>query len=190
MTSKIANMTSADSYKVRTFMHEKCCAIANTIKPFRLLDLPPEIWSNIGKLVVDETETITAYIIYQCARAAEPADTRQPAVTRTCRILRSELLAYYYKHKVDARMTPTSAASPKVGKWLRAIGQQNRMVISNFWGIYYATEAQVGQPIRDGFEKELQVEFEFGETKPFDELPDIGWGVRNPERMCMNVRFI
>ena len=94
-----------------------------------LLDLPAEIWSKIGQLVIQNAEICDANDIV-IARRCPP---RQPAITRTCNALRSELLPLYYRHRVELRLP--SFVFPgdldedlrPVGKWLRAIGPTNRL---------------------------------------------------------------
>ncbi|EME87732.1 uncharacterized protein MYCFIDRAFT_75576 [Pseudocercospora fijiensis CIRAD86] len=83
-------------------------------QPFRLLDLPDELWVKIGKFAVTYSDVI---LINQDLRVKEPTEARkndddgnqrcekecciikrdQPAITKTCRLLRTELLPEYYK---------------------------------------------------------------------------------------------
>lgn len=53
----------------------------------------------------------------------------QPAITRTCSILRAELLPYYYKTSVSIDIEELGSQSSTVGKWLRAIGPENRLLV-------------------------------------------------------------
>ena len=53
----------------------------------------------------------------------------QPAITRTCQILRAELLPYYYIARVLIDVDDLGSRSNLVGKWLRAIGPENRKFV-------------------------------------------------------------
>ncbi|KAK4611497.1 hypothetical protein CLAFUW4_13210 [Fulvia fulva] len=66
--------------------------------PQGLLDLPPEIWSQIGKLVVDNEANLPYYDFLTVERLSRGQP--QPPVTRVCKVLREELLPYYYKTKI------------------------------------------------------------------------------------------
>lgn len=54
-------------------------------QPFRLLDLPAELWSKIGKIAIDDAPSFT----YNPLALRYPPDTKgQPDITRICRVLR------------------------------------------------------------------------------------------------------
>lgn len=65
---------------------------------FRLLDLPPEIWSHIVKLAVEgadydigNSEKLTIF-----NRRRRLRGTTQPGITRTCRAIRHETIPHFY----------------------------------------------------------------------------------------------
>ncbi|KAM3418922.1 hypothetical protein BST61_g4880 [Cercospora zeina] len=62
--------------------------------PFRLLDLPPELWIRVCELAVIRPKSIVL------GRESDFADmakiVRQPNITRACRLLRSEALPVFY----------------------------------------------------------------------------------------------
>ncbi|KAK4497309.1 hypothetical protein PRZ48_011759 [Zasmidium cellare] len=62
------------------------------VKPFRLLDLPPEIWSKIGKMVIDDIPEVTMYTFRRF-----PCKDHQAPILRTCRVVREELLPYFWE---------------------------------------------------------------------------------------------
>lgn len=62
-----------------------------------------------------------------------PLATQQPSITRTYKILRGELLPHYYNTEVSIHAGLGCSASGTFGKWLRAIGRDNRRMIS---GVY------------------------------------------------------
>lgn len=86
-------------------------------QPFRLLDLPPEIWSKIGRLVVDGAAICTQDTITKAKR---------PAITRTCLVLRNELLPYFYRTKVRICVCLLGSKMKIIGKWLRSIDVMRR----------------------------------------------------------------
>ncbi|KAK4631981.1 hypothetical protein CLAFUW4_03368 [Fulvia fulva] len=107
-------------------------------KPFRLLDLPPELWSKIGRVAVDEVPRIDSYAIRKPSMDAEVyganrkpcTGDHQPPITRACAALRHELLPYYYKSRVDVAICRSTRWLVKnTGRWLRAIGPANRNLV-------------------------------------------------------------
>lgn len=60
--------------------------------PLGLLDLPPELWANICKLVVQETRSIILKPGKHC-----PVVVRQPGITKVCRAIREESLPHFYR---------------------------------------------------------------------------------------------
>lgn len=101
----------------------------NTNKRASLLDLPAEIWAQIGRLAIDATPQLdrSAVTPWEACKGGSPA--RQPAITRTCRILRQELLPYYYKTRVQMTIYAGLVSDPEsdVERWLQAIGHENRL---------------------------------------------------------------
>ncbi|KAI6870175.1 hypothetical protein KC338_g2741 [Hortaea werneckii] len=101
-------------------------------KVSRLLDLPPEIWSNIGRLVIDCAGTVNLSEIYSSfAENTFLPGLQQPAITRVCGSLRQELLPYYYRTCIQFEIWPDFASStgqrldPRLD-WLVTIGRSNR----------------------------------------------------------------
>ena len=97
-----------------------------------LLDLPPEIWSKIGKLVIDDCKLLISRdfltCFYDACRRTMPPP-QQPAVTRAIVALRGKLLPYYYTTKVAiyAQLHDKAIAS-----WLRSLDPDHRRSISGF----------------------------------------------------------
>lgn len=97
-----------------------------------LLDLPPEIWSTIGRLVIDSAASVNLSEIY--ASFVENTflpDLQQPAITRVCSAMRQELLPYYYQTRVGFQIWSDFASreghqlDPRL-EWLVTIGRCNR----------------------------------------------------------------
>jgi len=65
--------------------------------PFRLLDLPPELWLRICELAVVKDHSKVIRVDYYTTKKSSAAIVQQPAITRTCRLLRQEALPLYYK---------------------------------------------------------------------------------------------
>ncbi|KAK4611869.1 hypothetical protein CLAFUW4_12863 [Fulvia fulva] len=88
-----------------------------------LLDLPAEIWSKIGKLAVDVSKPITSGDFF-----THPPRYFQPPITRTCRVLREELLPYFFSTRTVIWFPTYSVV--KLGNWLRALDPEMRRAIS------------------------------------------------------------
>ncbi|KAI7209592.1 hypothetical protein KC333_g8651 [Hortaea werneckii] len=92
-------------------------------KPFRLLELPPELWTRICTLAILDPADITikqaAYPKLVCLQ------TLQPPITRICRALRSECLPLFYK-LVNFIILDEYADVEGIVKWLRSLGKKNR----------------------------------------------------------------
>ncbi|KAK5744744.1 hypothetical protein LTR17_001820 [Elasticomyces elasticus] len=98
---------------------------------FPLFKLPPELWLRIGKYVLGQTRKV----LYQYSRESNKVwqkRTRQPAITRTCRDLRAELLPIFYQQYVSCVFS-FEMYSDWRGRaaWLHAIGAVNRHSLSD-----------------------------------------------------------
>lgn len=86
--------------------------------PFRLFDLPPELWLRICELAVIKATPI------QCGRESRLRDSaaivRQPAIIRTCRLLRREGLPIFYAANDFEMVHSYNVPCPRA--WLAAIG--------------------------------------------------------------------
>ncbi|KAF7188661.1 hypothetical protein HII31_09913 [Pseudocercospora fuligena] len=115
-------------------------------KPFRLLDLPPELWIKIGQMAVDDATEPNKCLAREKESAEDvsgawPLDSEttvgesqrvlQPAITKTCRILRRELLPYHYENNVTLVLIECLQywEREKINKWLAAIGTESRKKI-------------------------------------------------------------
>lgn len=124
-TDTTEDMTSKDSTHVGFVAPiYAICQVTNSNQRTSLLDLPPEIWSKTGKLVIEDSNPLTGGAF---ARERQP-QTRwhQPPLTRTCRVLRNELLPQFYKTRVKIICV---AREVQMGFWLRTIGLELRKVI-------------------------------------------------------------
>lgn len=87
--------------------------------PFRLFDLPPELWLRICEFAVTSTKPI------QVGREPRTKDqvaiVRQPAITRACRLLRSEALPLYYSHNSFEIFHCYGIPCPR--RWVLSIGK-------------------------------------------------------------------
>ncbi|KAK4621254.1 hypothetical protein CLAFUW4_06980 [Fulvia fulva] len=117
------------------------------VKPFRLLDLPDELWAKIGKLALDDIEPLCSeyldYLVYDDDDKVQIP--QKPAITRTCKALRHELLPLYYEQKIDLDLRESRfwLWGSLTRRWLQAIGATNRKAIrgmslvSSDWDIDY-----------------------------------------------------
>lgn len=99
---------------------------------FRLLDLPKELWSEIGKMAVDNHaslhfgESCCFYVVDngETRRSRDGRVSNIPPVTQTCAAMREELLSYYYVTKVDINVilrTSLGGEGRRLAHWLRSI---------------------------------------------------------------------
>ncbi|KXS93888.1 hypothetical protein AC578_1697 [Pseudocercospora eumusae] len=112
-------------------------------KPFRLLDLPPELWVEIGQMAVDEAaQSIRDYgeklkvrskvdfgvWPWTWSTAEQNKRLAQPAITKVCRALRQELLPYHYEAHVPLAICGCLIdwTPDRVKPWLLAIGRESR----------------------------------------------------------------
>ncbi|KAI7156709.1 hypothetical protein KC349_g6084 [Hortaea werneckii] len=99
-------------------------SVGVTDNPFRLLDLPPELWTRICTLVIlDHADIIIKYAAYPDLVCSQ---TLQPPLIRTCRVLRGECLPLFY-NLVNFIILDEYADVEGVLKWLRSLGKENRL---------------------------------------------------------------
>ncbi|KAF7186266.1 hypothetical protein HII31_12341 [Pseudocercospora fuligena] len=114
-------------------------------QPFRLFDLPAELWARIGKfaviypgnILVNQDRSPEARMddydgSQRCDQKCCIIKRDQPAITKTCHALRNELLPQYYKrntfHVLNRMTTNLNALN-----WLDAIGKQNRQALGTIY---------------------------------------------------------
>lgn len=98
------------------------------LTPFRLFDLPPELWLRIIDLAVTKSGAIT---VTKGRSAVDQVEiVRQPAITQTCRLLRQEALRMFYGHNEFEAMHFSGVACPR--NWFVAIGRENLMSMNTF----------------------------------------------------------
>jgi hypothetical protein len=97
-------------------------------KPFRLLHLPPEIWLQICHHAVVQTNPIV--ITASPTSSGQELIVQQPALTRTCRLLRSELLPFFYHHNNFEAYHLDGVTCPR--KWFAALGRANLLAMGSF----------------------------------------------------------
>lgn len=110
-------------------------------KPFRLLDLPPELWSRICKDAVVSDELVI--LDGEGSSKSICRLTEQPAIIRTCNAIRNEARPTFYG--TNAFILVDNAIRPNaICRWLSAIGPVNRR---SFARLYVASEAiEYGTP--------------------------------------------
>lgn len=69
-----------------------------------------------------------------------PAARQRPPITRVCKVLREELLAFHYSNHMRLFIYDTGTQFGTIGKWLRAIGAENRRALGEvticiWWGM-------------------------------------------------------
>lgn len=105
-------------------------ARTNSYQPFRLLDLPPELWSKIGRIAIDKGDD-DPWWCHISKRSSEAVVA--PPIAQTCRALRYELLPYYYETRVEIRdvQLDLGVELRNIGIWLMAVGHAHRACIRN-----------------------------------------------------------
>ncbi|KAF7191176.1 hypothetical protein HII31_07536 [Pseudocercospora fuligena] len=96
------------------------------VAPDRLPHLPPELWVIIGKLAIDAEDEILNR--WNSDEKEQNALMRQPGITRTCKVLRDEVLPYWYRTKVTCELWEDHNwwVWVDIAQWLRVIGPQAR----------------------------------------------------------------
>ena len=80
----------------------------------------------IGKFIIEATPPVDGRSF---AKGRQPQ--KQPAIIRTCAVLRHELLAYYYSTKVSFQIDFGQPKTySKFRAWLQAIGEEHRRLIT------------------------------------------------------------
>ncbi|SMQ50363.1 unnamed protein product [Zymoseptoria tritici ST99CH_1A5] len=118
-------------------------------RPFRLLDLPDELWAKIGRMVIDDAPKITLRgkrVEFQSPWSIawgrktwdlEKCDLNPPGILQTCSALRRELRADYYRQKMVIYVAAYHARRENIeiiGRFLRAIGPDARKHIQGSYG--------------------------------------------------------
>ncbi|KAK3622328.1 hypothetical protein LTR56_018162 [Elasticomyces elasticus] len=89
--------------------------------PFRLLELPPELWSRIVRSSITANQTL---IPWHWLREEVMMRMKQPAIARTSRIVREETLSTFYTKSYGWYVNRNNASL--FIDWLRAIPEQHR----------------------------------------------------------------
>ncbi|KAK4497317.1 hypothetical protein PRZ48_011767 [Zasmidium cellare] len=97
-------------------------------KPFRLLDLPPELWIKIGQMTIDALAPIENKDIITWSRSWHTGKkpNQKPTLALTCHQLHAELMPYFYNTKMKLTWELNSYFEVHLGKWLNCIGAENR----------------------------------------------------------------
>ncbi|UJO23814.1 uncharacterized protein CLAFUR5_12682 [Fulvia fulva] len=134
-----------------------------------LLDLPAELWSKIGKLAIENSP------FFRTSSLDEPdfdliaqekwqrmLRLHQPAITRTCRALREELLPYFYQQRVIMNEAPFASWEHvhRLGQFLRAIGRDNRRHVTGGQVFSYDDTAGGTEKLEDMIRRKWKVQCE------------------------------
>ncbi|KAK5126969.1 hypothetical protein LTR85_008327 [Meristemomyces frigidus] len=98
--------------------------------PFRLLDLPPEVWIRICSFAVTNARPILLHEKYFKVHVEHL--TRQPNITRVSKQLRAETLPLFYSNNFFV-LHLFGHMVPIWHRWLHAIGRRNRRHLTNLW---------------------------------------------------------
>ncbi|SMR52523.1 unnamed protein product [Zymoseptoria tritici ST99CH_3D1] len=118
-------------------------------QPFRLFDLPDELWIKIGEMAIDSEDTTDiGEMAQECFDPIYEEEGRQillrhPAILQTCSALRNELRLRYYRNNVSITMYSDFEGARQnnslraVGAYLRLIGLEARQQINTNLGQYF-----------------------------------------------------
>ncbi|KAK3641767.1 hypothetical protein LTR56_011094 [Elasticomyces elasticus] len=103
--------------------------VATTNTPFRLLSLPPELWSRICRLAVTRQDRMEFSEAMSCGVVENIV--KQPAITRVCKTIREETIDLFYANSFI--FLDTSDTENNFWSWLRAlcIGHRIRYSMPN-----------------------------------------------------------
>ncbi|KAK5127019.1 hypothetical protein LTR85_008378 [Meristemomyces frigidus] len=98
-----------------------------------LLDLPAELWIEIGKQSIRDEAPAHRYHSRMHAPKKHGSAAVQPVITLVCKIMRAELLPYHYQHcfALTIGSEPSMASWDLLGNWLIAIGPVNRRYLND-----------------------------------------------------------
>ncbi|KAK5686343.1 hypothetical protein LTS10_002460 [Elasticomyces elasticus] len=100
--------------------------VTTTDTPFRLLSLPPELWSRICRLAVTCQEPI---VFSEATPRHQVKHTlKQPAITLVCKTIREETIDHFYANSFVFR--DTMEAEHKLWTWLHALCIEGRVKYS------------------------------------------------------------
>lgn len=134
-----------------------------------LLDLPAEIWSKIGKIVIADSNHLSATAFWESPK--HPDFYHQPPIPRTCRILREEPLPQFYSTRVHIHCANFS----RITVWLRRIGPELRRCLRGTVVLRSLFESE--EHFRQRLMRTLGVELEL-DTTPTGLNPVIWHNVR------------
>lgn len=97
-------------------------------QPFRLLNLPPELWLKIDKMAVDDCTAVNYgdILLWRYLRGGEMVTSKAPLLV-TCHTLRKELLPYYLQTKVSVEEDIRDSTRDNVGHWARSLTSSTRL---------------------------------------------------------------
>ncbi|KAK5677491.1 rRNA-binding ribosome biosynthesis protein rpf2 [Elasticomyces elasticus] len=135
-------------------------------RPRGLLDLPAEIWAQIGREIVKSNEPIELVPNHSDGHYRMRRDVVQPGITRVCKILREELLPIFYANTFIYK-TVYRCKSVLLVRWLRDLPRDyalNVFVLDRAWDdrtlrnldnagfdIVDPTEVEVGEASDGGY---------------------------------------
>ncbi|KJY01967.1 hypothetical protein TI39_contig268g00001 [Zymoseptoria brevis] len=127
-------------------------------QPFRLLDLPDELWSRIGKMVINDLPAHRLEKTY--IRSGHSSTPKPPPILQVCSALRNELRLEYFRTKVDILLQPRQYIADldlhmgSIGRYLRIIGPDARrqLKLSYDGGVWLASRP-LPPPDRGAFEE-------------------------------------
>lgn len=177
----------SDSHEVRLQAYASLVSARNMTadcaqETFRLLDLPPEIWSRICEFAVTDAAPIVLEYAFDDLGFCDAV--AQPTITGVCRALRTEGLKLFYGGNAFIVKDNTTVV-PILSRWLRAIGEHNRQsladlrIISDYSDVqeYYDPRLQVGGCVlREVATEPFDVELPFTHRLSFVDPKRCAWG--------------
>jgi len=105
---------------------------AAAMAPFRLLDLPAELWSQICAFALATAYPSTLYLHEDMHARTLQALTRQPALLHTCKAIRAEGLPMLYADAIFLLME-ANMHSPNWKLWLDSLAPDTRQYLTRVY---------------------------------------------------------
>ncbi|CZT17912.1 uncharacterized protein RCC_03749 [Ramularia collo-cygni] len=169
--------------------HARHCLVS----PFRLLDLPTELWVKIARLALHDHPKIDVDSFFPPLQGYDPkrraqyqerarALYQQPALARTCHTLRNELLPWIYTTTVDILIPDSKGVwhLEQIGSWLRMIGRENRKHVTEMRMLSSKRSLRDSNQVQDVARAWEGIEYRFCEPESFkageeELLRDCNW---------------
>ncbi|KJX93097.1 hypothetical protein TI39_contig4414g00001 [Zymoseptoria brevis] len=134
---KARNTESDETSGVASQNSSSIASIPHGEQPFRLFDLPDELWVKIGQMATEDLPAIELFLPDRHPSSHHELSTlssklKTPAILQSCSALRKELRLHYYgSNKIRVTIDELSAVG-SLRPYLQAIGSNARRLLDDF----------------------------------------------------------